>query len=66
MATAAGGLGVPEAGPPPPDSYDFSGVLGGPLYQAIRRARLSGDALELLRRRILAFLLVGWIPLLNS
>jgi hypothetical protein len=64
MATAAVGLSVPEAGPPPPDPYDFSVVLGGPLYQAVRRARLSGDALELLRRRLLAFVLVGWAPLL--
>ena len=29
-----------------PDTYDFSVVLGGPLYQIARRARLSGDALE--------------------
>jgi hypothetical protein len=63
MATVAVGLGVPEAGPPP-DPYDFSVVLGGPLYQAIRRAHLAGDALELLRRRLLAFALIGWVPLL--
>jgi hypothetical protein len=29
------------------DSDDFSVVLGGPLYQMVRRAHLSGDALEL-------------------
>jgi hypothetical protein len=38
---------------PPSGSYDFSLVLGGPLYQIVRRAHLSGEALELLRRRIL-------------
>lgn len=46
------------------DPYDFSVVLGGPLYQLIRRARLSGDALELLRRRIIVITLVAWLPLL--
>ena len=46
---------------PPPD---FSVVLGGPLYQLLRRTRLSDDALALVHRRILAFLLVTWLPLL--
>ena len=32
-------------------SPEFSLVLGGPLYQLWRRARLTGDALQLLRRR---------------
>ena len=45
------------------DGYDFSVVLGGPLYQMIRRARLSGDALELLRRRVVAISLFVWLPL---
>lgn len=48
----------------PRDPRDFSVVLGGPLYQLVRRARLSGDALELLRRRIVASVLVTWLPLL--
>jgi len=43
---------------------DFSLVLGGPLYQLWRRTRLSGDALELQRRRIIAALLLAWLPLL--
>jgi hypothetical protein len=43
---------------------DFSLVLGGPLYQIFRRAHLSGDHLELLYRRILAFVLIAWVPLL--
>ena len=43
---------------------DFSLVLGGPLYQLFRRAHLSGDALELLRRRVLVLWGVAWVPLL--
>ncbi|MCY2952597.1 MAG: hypothetical protein NTU53_11575 [Planctomycetota bacterium] len=46
------------------DASDFSLVLGGPLYQLFRRAHLSGDALELLRRRIVAIVLLTWLPLL--
>jgi hypothetical protein len=49
---------------PPSDSYDFSLVLGGPLYQLMRRAHLSGNTLELLRRRIVAIPLFAWLPLL--
>ena len=43
---------------------DFSLVLGGPLYQLLRRSHLAGDALELLRRRIMVFVLLAWAPLL--
>ena len=43
---------------------DFSVILGGPLYQLVRRARLSGDSLELLRRRIAVISLFAWLPLL--
>ena len=43
---------------------DFSLVSGGPLYQALRLARLSGDALELTRRRVLALVVLLWVPLL--
>ena len=43
---------------------DFSLVLGGPLYQLLRRSHLAGDALELLRRRIMVFVLLTWAPLL--
>jgi hypothetical protein len=46
------------------DPYDFSLVLGGPLYQLLRRAYLCGEALELLVRRILVFSLLAWLPLL--
>ncbi len=43
---------------------DFSLVLGGPLFQLFRRAHLSGDALELARRRMLVVTGVAWLPLL--
>lgn len=59
------GLRAPPAGETPsPDPYDFSVVLGGPLFQMIRRAHLAGDALELLRRRIVVIALLAWLPLL--
>ena len=45
------------------DPADFSLVLGGPLYQVFRRTRLSGPALELLRRRIIFLVLLCWLPL---
>jgi hypothetical protein len=43
---------------------DFSLVLGGPLYQLLRRSHLSDDAMELVHRRILAGVLITWLPLL--
>lgn len=46
-----------------PLESDFSLVIGGPLYQALRRAHLSGDALQLTRRRIAVLASVAWIPL---
>ncbi|MCU0225130.1 MAG: hypothetical protein MUF27_13925, partial [Acidobacteria bacterium] len=45
-------------------SDDFSLVLGGPLYQLFRRSHLVGDAMELLKRRILVITLMAWLPLL--
>ena len=53
-----------EGAKSPQDPYDFSLVLGGPLNQLVRRARLSGDALELLRRRVIVISLFAWLPLL--
>src|SRR5215510_9489722 len=47
-----------------PDPYDFSVVLGGPLYQLVRRAHMSGDAMELVGRRIVVISLFAWLPLL--
>lgn len=43
---------------------DFSLVLGGPLFQLFRRAHLTGDALELLWRRVLVIMGIAWLPLL--
>ena len=43
---------------------DFSLVLGGPLFQLLRRAHLSDDALMLVRQRIIVISLLAWLPLL--
>jgi hypothetical protein len=43
--------------------HDFSLVLGGPIFQLFRRARLEGDHLELLRRRVVVITLLVWLPL---
>jgi len=43
---------------------DFSLVLGGPLFQLLRRTHLTDDALLLLRQRILVISLFCWLPLL--
>jgi hypothetical protein len=45
-------------------SEDFSLVLGGPLYQLLRRAHLTDDALSLQRRRVIVISLLAWLPLL--
>ncbi len=58
-AMKTGLAGSPLAEPP-----DFSLILGGPLYQLLRRAHLSGDALELLTRRVTVLSLLTWVPLL--
>jgi hypothetical protein len=47
-----------------PEPVEFSLVLGGPLFQLYRRTHLSGDALELLKRRVLIITLFAWLPLL--
>jgi hypothetical protein len=46
------------------NAVEFSLMLGGPLYQLWRRTRLSGDVLQLLRRRVVASILISWVPLL--
>ncbi len=53
-----------EADSMPATHPDFSLVLGGPLFQLLRRAHLSGDALELVHLRILVITLFAWLPLL--
>jgi hypothetical protein len=47
-----------------PDQQDFSLVLGGPLFQLLRRAHLSDNALMLVRQRIIVISLLAWLPLL--
>ena len=46
------------------DPTDFSLVLGGPLFQLLRRTHLSDDALMLTRQRIIVISLLAWLPLL--
>jgi len=48
----------------PNRQHDFSPVLGGPIYQLLRKAHLEGDHLELLQRRLLFITLLVWLPLL--
>ena len=43
---------------------EFSLVLGGPLYQLLRRVHRADDALMLQRRRIVLISLFAWLPLL--
>ena len=46
------------------DAPEFSLVLGGPLFQLLRRAHLTDDALTHLRQRVVVIGLLGWLPLL--
>lgn len=46
------------------EATGFSLVLGGPLFRVLRRARLSGDALEWLHRRMVLLFCAAWVPLL--
>ena len=55
-------LNVPS--PVAQEPEDFSLVLGGPLYQLLRRSRLSDDALQMVHRRIVAAVVITWLPLL--
>src|SRR5262245_3454932 len=48
----------------PGSEPDFSIVLGGPLFQMLRRSRLAGNSLELLHRRVLVLTALAWVPLL--
>jgi hypothetical protein len=47
-----------------PEPPDFSLILGGLLFQLLRRAHLCGDVAELLWRRVIALALITWLPLL--
>ena len=57
-------LNPPQAPGPLSEPANFSLVLGGPLYQLLRRSHLSDDALTLVHRRILVGVLITWVPLL--
>jgi hypothetical protein len=46
-----------------PAAEDFSIVLGGPLYQMYMRGRLLKPPAGLVERRIAAFIVVTWLPL---
>jgi hypothetical protein len=46
------------------DPSNFSLVLGGPLFQLLRRAHLADDALMLVRQRVIVIALLAWLPLL--
>lgn len=47
-----------------PFEENFSLVLGGPLFQLMRKAHLSDDALMLVSQRIVVIALLAWLPLL--
>jgi len=46
------------------DAPDFSLVLGGPIFQLLRRSHLAGDGLELLHRRMTVITMLAWAPVL--
>ena len=46
------------------DAQNFSPVLGGPLFQFLRRIHLSDNVLRLLRQRIIVISIFAWLPLL--
>jgi hypothetical protein len=46
------------------DPQDFSLVLGGPVFQLLRRSHLTDDALGLTNQRIIVISLFCWLPLL--
>jgi hypothetical protein len=55
----------PAAGPSGDvDPRNFSIILGGPLFQLLRRAHMTGNGLELVRRRVLVIAAFAWLPLL--
>lgn len=46
------------------DTENFSLVLGGPLFQLLRKAHMADDTRAMLRRRVLVIALVAWLPLM--
>jgi len=68
-STSIGDLGAPrqdnhQEPNPLQEVPDFSLVLGGPVFQLLRKSHLEGDAMELLHRRVFACILLTWVPLL--
>jgi hypothetical protein len=51
-------------GASPRGAADFSLFVGGPLFQLLRRAHLTDDALGLVRKRVIIISLFCWLPLL--
>ena len=47
-----------------PELQNFSLILGGPLWQLLRKTRLDDDAGRLVARRILLGSAITWLPLL--
>lgn len=46
------------------EQEEFSLFLGGPLYQLLLRTNLARPPLDLVHRRMLAFPMLAWLPLL--
>lgn len=45
------------------EGKDFSIVLGGPFFQLLKRAHLSGTGLELAKKRVIILAMFAWLPL---
>lgn len=45
------------------EEKDFSLVLGGPFFQFLRRVHLTGNALELIKKRVIIISTIAWLPL---
>jgi hypothetical protein len=45
------------------EERDLALFVGGPLFQALKRAHLTDDALGLVRRRIIWAVVITWVPL---
>src|SRR5262249_27472891 len=47
------------------DVKDFSLVLGGPIFQVLRRVHMAGVyGMQLLHRRVIGAIVIAWLPLL--
>jgi hypothetical protein len=64
LKTAADAASFGQPQPLIKEPPEFSLVLGGPMYLLWWRTHLSGERLELVRRRVIALTLMAWAPLL--